>query len=261
MLGDDESILQVQRGLMRVAIMQPYFFPYIGYWQLIYNCDEWVFFDSVQYNKKSWMNRNRILHPDPIKEYQYINVPIRKHSKGTLIKDVKINNDEEWVRKLQGQLTLYKKLNAPYYDDVINIVNIILKERYEDFISLVSSIVNNITEYLGLSIECRRTSELGIDESRIKEADDWALIISESLGANEYINPPGGVEIFNEGKYQDSGIDIRFLKSKLSEYRQSKRDFVSGLSILDVMMFNSIEEVCEMIKNDYILLSKSELLT
>ena len=246
---------------MRAAIMQPYFFPYIGYWQLFFNCDVWVFFDSVQYNKKSWMNRNRILHPDAVKDYQYINVPIRKHAKGTLIKDISINNDEEWAKKLLGQLTVYKKLKAPYYSDVFDLVSEITGSRHESFVSLVIYTAKIICDYLGKRVESKLSSDLDFDTSLIREADDWALVISEALGADEYINPPGGVDIFNVEKYKDRGIDIMFLKSNLTEYTQAHRKFIPGLSIIDVLMFNSKETVSEMIKNDYKLLTKSGLST
>lgn len=205
------------------------------------------------------MNRNRILHPDSSKEYQYINVPIRKQAKGALIKDTVINNDEDWPQKLLGQLTVYKKLRAPYYDDVIDLVGDIIDRKHERFVLLVSYSANKISEYLGRSVTCKLSSELNFDKSIIKEADDWALVISEVLGANEYINPPGGVEIFNVEKYQKRAIDIMFLKSNLSEYRQSHRKFVSGLSIIDVLMFNSKEAVAEMLENDFTLLTKQEL--
>jgi len=244
---------------MRAAIMQPYFFPYIGYWQLFFNCDVWVFFDSVQYNKKSWMNRNRILHSDSSKEFQYVNVPIRKHPKGTLIKDVRLNNDEEWVKRFLGQLAVYKRLRAPYYNEVIDLVGDIIEEGHESFVSLVICAADKISEYLGKSVEYKLSSELGLDESLIREADDWALLISELLGADEYINPPGGAEIFNADKYHDRGIDIMFLKSNLSEYKQSQREFVAGLSIIDLLMFNSKERVCGIIDNDYRLLPKSSI--
>ena len=245
---------------MRVAIMQPYFFPYIGYWQLFFNCDKWVFFDSVQYNKRSWMNRNRVLHSDPDKEFQYINVPIRKHIKGTLIKDVIINHEEKWKEKLLGQLTVYKRLRAPHYQCVLELIENILEGDNKHFTSLSALIADGICEYLGEKVAYEFSSNIDIDTNMISEPDDWALCISETLGATEYINPYGGAEIFNIEKYINRGIDIKFLRPNLSEYKQSQRKFTPGLSLIDVLMFNSVDSTRELLKNDFRLLSKTEAL-
>lgn len=245
---------------MRAAIMQPYFFPYIGYWQLFFNCDVWVFFDSVQYNKKSWMNRNRILHPDADKEYQYITVPIKKHDKGALIRDAVINHDGQWQEKIMGQLTVYRRLRAPYYDDVVELVSNVFKGNDERLVPLIVRIADALATYVGKKPRCLISSDLGLDEKRQREADDWALEISRLIGADTYINPYGGAEIFDVSKYHSMGIDIRFLKPSLKSYMQAGRRFVAGLSIIDVLMFNSKSDVCSIICDDFRLLSKQEVL-
>ena len=245
---------------MRAAIMQPYFFPYIGYWQLFFNCDTWVFFDSVQYNKKSWMNRNRILHPDAGKEYQYINVPIKKHYKGALIKNAVINVDEQWVSKILGQLTLYKRLRAPNYSSVIEFVTDAISFDGDGFVPLVVRVADKLSAYLGMEVNYLVSSDIAIDEAHIHQADDWALAISRKLGADTYINPYGGAEIFNVDKYNAVGVDIKFLKPRLSEYNQVGRKFIHGLSIIDVLMFNSKDAVCEMLTNDFDLLNKEDFI-
>ena len=240
--------------------MQPYLFPYMGYWQLISNSDEFIFFDVVQYNKKSWMNRNRILYPDKSKDFQYISIPIKKHSQGTLISDVVLNNDEKWQDKILGQLTVYKKLKAPYYNETIDLIKTIFSKEYESFLSLSIESTEIICNYLDIDLKYQIASDIDFDRDNIEGPGDWALEISKKLKATDYINPHGGYEIFDEDKYNTNGIDIKFLKSNLTPYKQSWReDFQAGLSIIDVLMFKSKEDIKALLYNDFKILSKKEL--
>jgi len=246
---------------MRQAIMQPYLFPYIGYWQIINYVDEWIFFDVVKYNRKTWMNRNRILHPDQNKEFQYISLPIKKHDKGTLIKDVLINNDEKWKEKILGQLTVYKKLKAPYYEDIIQLIASILHVEYSTCLSLTIESTKQLANFLDIDFKYKIASKIDFDKSEIKAPGDWALTISKHQGATKYINPYSGYEIFDEEKYQNNNIDLLFLKPHLSKYRQSwRKNFIKGLSIIDLLMFNSKEEVKALIDGDFTILDKKQLI-
>ena len=245
---------------MTIGIMQPYFFPYIGYWQLINAVDEWIFFDVVQYNKKSWMNRNRILHPDAKQEWQYVSVPVKKHEKGTLIKDIELNNDERWKEKILGQLTVYKRLKAPYYEETINLINSIFEKEYDIFLSLSIESTKMICSYFGIELKYKIASEIDFDRSEITGSGDWALVIAKDQKADRYINPHGGYEIFEEEKYNSNGIDLKFLKSNLTPYKQSwRKEFTPGLSIIDVMMFNSKEEIKSLLDADFKIFNKASL--
>ena len=106
---------------MKIGIMQPYAFPYLGYFQLINYVDKWVIFDDIQYISKGWINRNRILHPDLKKEWQYFTVPIKKHSRESRIKDIEINEELEWRDAFLGKLTSYKK-KAPFYKETVEFI-------------------------------------------------------------------------------------------------------------------------------------------
>lgn len=240
--------------------MQPYIFPYIGYWQLIANSDEFIFFDVVQYNRRSWMNRNRILHPDTSKEFQYISVPIKKHSQGTLINEVLLNNNENWKSKILGQLTVYKKLKAPCYDDIIFLVKKIFEKDCKFLLELSIYSTKMICGYLDIKFRYKVASDIDFDRESIKSPGDWALSISKYLNAKTYINPPGGYEIFDENKYSANDTNLQFLKSNLSLYKQSwRKEFQSGLSIIDILMFNDKDTIKDMLKNDFNILSKKEL--
>lgn len=241
--------------------MQPYFFPYIGYFQLIANTDQFIFFDIVQYNKKSWMNRNRILHPSKPDDFQYISVPIAKHNKGSLIKDVDISHDEKWQNKILGQLTVYKKLKAPFYNEVNQIVKEILSKECNTLLDLSIESTRTICDYIGIEFNYEIASRINFDKSSISQPGDWALEISKHRKASEYINPPGGYDIFDENKFIENNIKLSFLKSGLSPYKQSwRKSFIPGLSILDILMFNDVDSCINIIKNDYKFFNKSALI-
>ena len=224
--------------------MQPYLFPYLGYYALIKNTDKWIVFDEVQFIRHGWIERNRILKPND--GWQYISVPLEKHSRDTLIKDVKIKFSEDWKEKIIRQLDHYKK-KAPYYKQVIDF----LKNTFlfhTDSISLFNThLLKESCNYIGISFSYEIYSEMNININPINSAGDWALNISKELGASCYINPPGGIELFEKGKFEKAGIDLKFLKINFEEYKQYKSIFESGLSIIDVMMFNSPEEIRQML--------------
>ncbi len=247
---------------MKLGIMQPYIFPYIGYWQVIFNTDRWIFFDTVQYNKRSWMNRNRILHPDSSQDFQYITVPIKKLSRGTLIKDAKINQVIKWKEKILGQLTVYKRLHAPYYDEVLGLVKFILESaKNPSFLEFCIISTVEICRFLQIEFNYKIASQTEFDRDKIITPGDWALEICKAQQAEIYINPYSGYEIFDELQYQKNNIELRFLKPELIKYRQSKREkFIPSLSIIDVMMFNGFSGTEKFIKNKFLIYKKDELI-
>ena len=239
--------------------MQPYFMPYIGYLNLAFNVDQWVFFDIPQFNKKSWMNRNKILHPDPEKSFSYINIPIEKAEKGTPIQDIKINYSIDWADTLVRQLDHYRRMRAPNFDAVIDLIYEIYKNNANDFTHLIEKQMKNISKYLDVPFKSMRSSEIDFDRSSILGSGDWALEISKHLGARHYINPIGGVSIFDEKKFLANDMKISFLKPTLSPYKQSHRKFTPGLSIIDQLMFLDPLDIKDRIENDYTLLSSTEV--
>ncbi len=232
---------------MKLAIMQPYFLPYIGYFSLIYKSDEFIFFDTPQYTKKSWYERNRIIKTSG--GSTYIKVPLKKVKIGTSIKDVVIDNDQDWKRKIFSQLIIYKK--SPYYKDVISILDKVLSSYYCDLSSLNIALIKEIINYLEINRTLHLYSDMNfnIDNSKINSPDDWALEISKHMGADIYINSPGGREFFDAKKYNLNGIDLLFIKQPIKKYKQLGHDFEPGLSIIDIMMQNNKEEILEMLES------------
>ena len=229
---------------MKVAIMQPYFFPYIGYFSLIKHTDRFILLDDVQFIRHGWIERNRILKPSG--GWQYISVPLIKHSQKVSIKDIRINNDVAWKKKLIAQFGHYRK--APYYYKVKSLLEKILEQPFYDITSLDRVCLENICEYLHVHTSIDLFSEMGLSIPQPEAADEWALNICCAMGGvTEYKNPPGGKAFFSEEKYLKAEIKLSFHETIISEYPQLGNVFEPGLSILDVMMFNSVGQINEML--------------
>lgn len=230
--------------------MQPYFAPYLGYISLIKHTDEFILFDTVQFIRHGWIERNRILKPGG--GWQYIAIPLVKHSQKTLICDIEINNAINWKDKLFAQLVHYKK--APYYNEVIKLLQKGLEENYVSIVELNKALLEIICAYLKINTPIKIFSEMNLQIEEATSADEWALNICREIpDANEYWNPPGGMDFFDRGKYAEAGIDLKFQKINLHPYYQGKTPFEEGLSIIDVMMFNSVEKINDML-DDFELL-------
>lgn len=228
---------------MKLGIMQPYFFPYIGYFSLIKHTDKWIILDEVQYIRHGWIERNRILKPND--GWQYIKVPLEKHSRDTKIKDIKIRNNEDWKNKILRQLEHYKK--APYYFQTIELIKKIFVFETDSIVKLNVEIMKTICNYLSIDFNVEIFSTMDIEVKPVNHPGEWALNISKSLNASEYANPIGGKEIFINEEFEKAGIDIVFLENNLSPYNQLREGFEPGLSIIDVIMFNDINEINTMI--------------
>ncbi|MES2567382.1 MAG: WbqC family protein [Bacteroidota bacterium] len=226
---------------MNVAIMQPYFAPYLGYISLIKQSDEFILFDTVQIIRHGWIERNRILKQN--EGWLYIQVPLEKHSREILIKDVKISNETDWKKKIISQLTIYKKI-APHYYKVLNLLNEIFCTEYISIVQLNKILLEKICAYLGFPKTLSVFSEMNLEIETAKMPDEWALNICKKLGENvTYINPIGGLDFFDRQKYSSNNIQIYFQKMYLETYNQKRNTFEVGLSIIDVMMFNSVDEI------------------
>lgn len=232
---------------MRVGIMQPYFFPYIGYFQLMTAVDKWVVFDQVQFIDKGWVNRNRILHPDPVKEWQFITLPLDKRGQFDYICDISVKEKIDWRAQILGKLTSYKK-KAPYYHETIDFVRDCFDTGETNLARLVTEILRKTAGYLNITVPIEVQSEMNLQLGAIQHPGQWALRISKELAATEYINPQSGAAIFNPSEFDDASITLRFLRPNVKPYSQRINSFVSGLSIIDVLMFNNIEQCASLME-------------
>jgi len=236
-----------------IGIMQPYLFPYIGYFQLMNAVDRWIIFDEAQFIDKGWINRNRILHPEVCKEWQYITIPLESRGQFDKICDISIKIDIDWRSQILGKLTHYKK-KAPFYKETVAFVRDCFDTDETNISRLVAEILKKTAEYMCIDTQIEVQSDLKLSIGGIEHPGDWALKISEALGASKYINPFGGLEIFRPDNFSASGIELSFLKPNLKPYPQKRNEFVPALSIIDVMMWNSIANIRKILTDDYILL-------
>jgi WbqC-like protein family len=226
---------------MRLGIMQPYFFPYIGYFDLIANTDRWVVFDVVQYNHRSWMNRNRILHPR--QSWQYVTVPVRYAPKGTPVTEIRLQTPAESCRRILGQLDHYRR-RAPYFREAVALVGEAFARSGNDSLcSLNTAGLSVVCEYLGIPFRWQRCSELGLHLDGVEHPGQWALKISAQMGAATYTNPVGGKQLFVNSEWEEAGIRLEFMDVPDFAYNCAPYVFEPNLSIIDVIMWCSPDSV------------------
>lgn len=227
--------------------MQPYLFPYIGYFQLVAAVNKFVIYDDVNFIKGGWINRNNVLIN---KKSNLFTVPLNKASSYTLINETKINLKVYNIWKVKFLRSLeqsYKK--SPYFTDVFNLIENVLEINENDLISkLAVNSIKSVSDYLQLDTEICETSE--IYNTKTKSGQERVLDICEIEKASQYINPIGGIELYSKNTFKEKGIVLNFIKSKPIIYSQFDNDFSPWLSIIDVLMFNSIGEVNKMV-NQY----------
>lgn len=236
---------------MKLAIMQPYFFPYIGYFSLMEYADRFVFFDTPQYITRGWVNRNRLMTAagDPV----YMTVPIKKAPRETAIKDIEIDDAQNWREKIYGQLSAYKK-RAPHFRDTAEFVHAVLDGFEGSSLSALNIRgMKAAAEAIGINCAFDTFSEMDLPIGEVHAPDEWALEISKAMQAEIYVNPPGGMDFFDKSKYDRAGIDLQFLQSGLKPYVQRVGKWVPGLSVIDVMMFCGKDEIKDLL-NDYTIL-------
>jgi hypothetical protein len=230
---------------MRLGIMQPYFFPYLGHFGLIASVDEWIVFDITQYTPKTWMNRNRILHPS--EGWNYISVPLANGSISIRTVEAKILDPVAARKSVLGKLSHYKRATRRY-DDVVALVDAAFGDGADD--SLVRLNVRGldaVCAYLDIPFRVRICSELDLDLQPIEGPGGWAPAICERLGATSYVNPAGGQDLFEPTEFSRRGIKLLFAETTLFPYATGPYKFEPALSILDVLMWNSPQQVADAI--------------
>lgn len=229
---------------MTVAIMQPYLFPYIGYWQLINAVDTFVIYDNIQFSKNGWFHRNNILLNG---KKRLFTLPLQKDSDNLNVIDRFIfeNSDKEVYKILAQIKNEYRK--AAYFSVVFPIIEDIFLNKQKNLFRYIYYSITKICEYLDIDTKIIISSSVNIDHSL--KAQDKVIAISSHLEAIQYINPIGGFELYDNQQFNDEGIDLLFLESEVPEYKQFNDEFIPFLSIIDILMFNSKEDVKQMLEN------------
>ncbi|GJQ60097.1 MAG: hypothetical protein D8M57_19585 [Candidatus Scalindua sp. AMX11] len=233
---------------MILASHQPYFFPYLGYFSLISAVEKFVFFDTSQFKRQSWMTRNRILKPNR-NEFQYIKIGLQRSPFQAMLPECKLTTNDQWKVKLLAQLEHYKK-KAAYYEETMSFLKEILNIDEDTLVGFNVSSTIAIAHRLKLSTPFFQHTAI---EHRVEKASEgglWGMVFSEEFGADTYINAPDGEKLYPTEVYKKAGIKIGFIQHKLYPYFQNNESFIPGLSIIDVLMFNGVEKTSEMV-HDY----------
>lgn len=228
---------------MKTAIMQPYFFPYLGYFQLINAVDTFVFLDDVNFIKKGYINRNSILLNN---KAHLLTLPVSKISQNKRINEHTISNNIEALLKTIEHA--YRK--APFYKEVAPLLIKMFTFDETNLSRYLGYQLTSICEYLDIKCRFLYASELNV-ETTIK-GQERILSLCKMLQTTRYINANGGKHLYNEQAFEQVGIKLNFIQPSLQTYQQYDNDFVNFLSIIDVMMFNSKEQISTLL-TQYIL--------
>jgi len=214
--------------------MQPYFFPYIGYFQLIHAVDTFVVYDDVNYIKRGWINRNNILADG---EPARISLETSGASQNKLINQVKVGNNRQKLLK-----TIKQRYGAaPHCGDVLPVLERILASDETNLAAFLYEQLRELCQQLSLYPDWCVSSTLSKDNSL--KGEDKIIAICELLGADQYVNPVGGRELYRQEAFREHGIKLSFLEAGATSYSQFQHDFVPSLSIIDILMFNDLQRV------------------
>ena len=224
--------------------MQPYIFPYLGYFQLISAVDKFVVYDDVTFIKQGWVNRNYIL----LNGAKYLfTFPVKSISSNVLISETIVSKTPfNWQYKLLQTINqAYKK--APFFEDVFPIVELIILESTDKSIThIATESIEAVMKYLSIQTDVQVSSSI-YENDHLKRVDR-VIDICTKENAITYVNAIGGQELYKQEAFSKPAMNLCFLKSILPTYQQFDNEFINGLSIIDVMMFNSAEKI----RNDFL---------
>ena len=230
--------------MSRVAIMQPYFFPYLGYFQLIASVEKFIVYDDVAFIKQGWINRNRILVDGSVHTFS---IPIDDLSSFRLIKDTEVNGRlfPKWKSKFLKTIDMeYRK--APHFEAARSMIERAVSVESRSIARMAVESILEVSSYLGLTTRMILSSRHYKNE--FLKGRDRVIDICKKESAESYINVPGGMELYTKEDFEREGIELKFIKPVLKPYSQFGKDFCPGLSMIDVLMFNSPETCRQLVR-------------
>ena len=225
---------------MKLAIMQPYFLPYIGYFQLMNAADTFVYYDDVTFIKQSWINRNKILLNDA--DYLFT-LELKGASSFRAINKVEVGNNRKKLFKTFWQA--YG--DAPQFQRVAPLLTAIFNSKQNNLSKYIVETHKLITDHLGINTKFLISSE--IDKNNLLKGQDKVIDICRTLGATKYFNSVGGQNLYSKSDFLNAGISLSFIQPRKTEYKQFDNEFIPWLSIIDILMFNSVSEIRKMLDN------------
>lgn len=233
---------------MKLAIMQPYFFPYTGYWQLIAAVDIFIVYDNIKYTKKGWINRNRFL----LKGRDAVfSIPLQKASDSLNIVDRHLAGNFDRAALINQLAAAYQM--APHFSNTFPLIVKIIENPADNLFEYLHASIVSICLHLDIRTRIIVSSKVDIDHTLKKQ--DKVIAFCSALGAATYINSIGGRELYRHEDFSAAQIELRFLEAGLSEYPQHRAPFIPWLSIIDVLMFNPINETKRLIRENCRLIS------
>ena len=227
--------------------MQPYFLPYIGYFQLIAAVDVFIVYDNIKYTKKGWINRNRMLQNG--KDVTF-SLALKSDSDSLDVCERELAADFNRDKLLNQFKGAYRR--APYFAQTFPLIERIVNYEDPNLFRFLHHSITKICEHLGIATEIRISSEVAIDHDLKNQ--DKVLALCEAVGASTYVNAIGGMELYSKEAFMEKGIALKFIKSLPFEYEQLGGEFVPWLSIIDVMLFNPVEAIRICITTNYELI-------
>lgn len=223
---------------MRVAVMQPYFVPYFGYFQLLHAVDRFVIYDDVQFTRSGWIHRNRIAVGGAP---SWITLALRRDSDTLPVRDRALTEDfrarnAKLLRRVEGA---YR--SAPFFEEVRPLLDAVFGHHEPGLFAFVRHSVEVVAAHLGIETPLVTSSSLGVDPDL--RGQDRVLAMAEAAGARTYVNPPGGVSLYDAEAFQARGMDLRFLQPAVLAYAQGAHEFLPSLSILDVLVHNPLDRI------------------
>lgn len=228
---------------MKVAIMQPYFLPYLGYWQLINAADIFVLYDNIEFSKRGWFHRNNILIN---RKRTLFSLPIKNDHDNLEVKYRYLSeNRSKYISKILNKIHhSYQK--SPHYKTVIPLIEKIFRNKENNLFKFVNYSINEITSLLEIKTKIIISSNIDINHKL--SGQEKVINICNKLNADIYINPIGGIQLYNKDCFNDHNIKLYYLKSNLPQYHQFTDCFIPSLSIIDILMFNNINNIQHMLK-------------
>lgn len=218
--------------------MQPYLFPYYGYFQLIKSASSFVFYDNVQFIKGGWINRNRILMNG---KEQLFTLPLIKASPNKSINQIEAKCDDFFRKKFNKTLEAAYG-NAPFFKPVRELVMDTFSTNCNTISGISKSSIISTSEYLDLKVNFADFSVVGSNLMTM-DRSDRLIEMTKKLGLNAYVNSANGEELYDRAYFSKREVSLHFLKPRGIEYNQFNKEFVPNLSIIDMIMFNSKDKV------------------
>lgn len=221
--------------MKKLAIMQPYLLPYIGYWQLLAAVDEFVVYDNIKYTKAGWINRNRFLQSGGPALFT---LPVAKDSDSLSVRERRVSGGASDRAKIINRLAA-SYARAPHFTTVFPMLEAVFRDPSPGLFDFVYSSIRRVAQYLEIATPLVVSSTIAMDHTL--RAQDRVIGTCKALGATHYLNLPGGRDLYDRGAFAGEGIELRFVQPRHVAYPQLGGEFVPNLSIIDVMMFNSTD--------------------